>query len=219
MRAANVAPTSDTSLDASGIGGHPRGLTTLFLTEFWERFSYYGMRAILILYMVAPAAGGGLEFTTERATYIYGLYTSSVYFTPIVGGWLADKFLGARRAVFWGVVVIALGHFSIALSSIGAWLFFGGMGLIALGTGLLKSNISTMVGALYSDDDRRRDGGFSIFYMGINLGSFSAPIVCGFLAQSDSFRGFLSGMGLAPESSWHWGFGAAGVGMVFGLIQ
>jgi proton-dependent oligopeptide transporter, POT family len=189
-------------MDTSGLGGHPRGLTTLFFTEMWERFSYYGMRAILILYMVTPVAGGGLAFDRAYAGLIYGTYVSSVYWTPLIGGWLADKVFGARRAVLIGGIIIACGHFAMAIKSMPT--FYGGLMLIAAGTGLLKPNISAMVGDLYTEGDTRRDAGFSIFYMGINIGAMSAPLVCGFLGQ---------------RVDWHYGFGAAGVGMVLGLVQ
>ena len=192
----------DSHKDTSGIGGHPKGLTTLFFTEMWERFSYYGMRALLLLYMVAPIAGGGLEFDVVKATSIYGTYTSAVYFTTLFGGWLADKFLGARLAVLLGGIVIASGHFAMVVPSLP--FFYTGLVLIALGTGLLKPNISTMVGGLYGADDPRRDSGFSLFYMGINLGAMIAPIICGYLGQ---------------RINWHLGFGAAGVGMLLGLVQ
>ena len=168
-----VALEVNAPMDSSGIGGHPRGLTTLFFTEMWERFSYYGMRAILILYLVAAPASGGLGFDTAKAAAIYGSYTSAAYLTAVPGGWLADRFLGARRAVLYGGILIALGHFSMALGPLS--FFFGGMILIVVGTGLLKPNISTMVGALYSENDPRRDAGFSIFYMGINLGALISP--------------------------------------------
>ena len=207
----------ETGMDASGIGGHPAGLTTLFFTEMWERFSYYGMRAILILFMVAPASEGGLGFDTVKAAAIYGTYTSSVYLLSLPGGWIADNVLGARLSVLLGGRIIALGQFSMAFSSMPT--FYGGLILIVLGTGLLKPNISTMVGSLYGEDDPRRDSGFSIFYMGINLGAFIAPFVCGTLAQSDWFKSLLGRMGFHPEGSWHWGFAAAGVGMTFGLVQ
>jgi POT family proton-dependent oligopeptide transporter len=197
--------------------GHPRGLSTLFFTEMWERFSYYGMRAILILYMTAPLAVGGLAFPDEKAGIIYGTYTSLVYLTALPGGWLADKLMGQRRAVLWGGVLIMFGHISLAVPQIAT--FYLGLLLVVLGTGLLKPNISVMVGQLYSPEDVRRDAGFSIFYMGINLGAGSAPLVCGFLAQSPKFREMLAGWGLSPESSWHWGFGAAAVGMFLGLVQ
>jgi POT family proton-dependent oligopeptide transporter len=190
-------------LDRSGIAGHPRGLSTLFFTEMWERFSYYGMRAILMLFMVAPVSAGGLGFDTTKAAGIYGLYTGSVYFTTIPGGWIADRLLGLRRAVLAGAVLIALGHYCLfAASTTGA--FFMGLALIVMGTGLLKANVSSIVGQLYGQDDPRRDAGFSIFYMGINLGALISPLVCGWLAQ---------------RIGWHWGFGAAALGMTFGLIQ
>lgn len=196
---------------------HPRGLRVLFGTEMWERLSYYGMRSILMLYMVTPFMNGGLGFETARAGKIYGMYTSSVYLTPLIGGWLADRFLGARRAVLCGGIVIASGHFCMAYPSLTT--FFVGLTLIALGTGLLKPNISSMVGSLYAQGDPRRDAGFSIFYMGINLGAFLAPFVCGTLAQAPFFRDWLTGRGWDPNLAWHWGFAAAGVGMVFGLVQ
>jgi POT family proton-dependent oligopeptide transporter len=214
-RTISTEPAADR--DTSGIGGHPRGLTTLFFTELWERFSYYGMRAILILYMTAAVAEGGLGFTTPKAAGIYGLYTASVYMMSVPGGWVADRFLGARAAVLIGGIVIALGHFSMAVPALTS--FYTGLVLIVLGTGLLKPNISTMVGELYGADDPRRDSGFSIFYMGINLGAFIAPFVCGFMAQDPRFRAWLGGLGVTPESIWHWGFAAAGVGMVLGLVQ
>lgn len=203
--------------DTSGIAGHPRGLTTLFFTEMWERFSYYGMRAILTLYMTTALAGGGLGFDEKYAGLIYGTYVSSVYWTPLIGGWLADKVFGARRAVLIGGIIIACGHFSMVFDTLAN--FYGGLALIAIGTGLLKPNISAMVGDLYTEGDERRDAGFSIFYMGINLGALLAPIACGFLAQKESFKNFIASMGFNPANSWHWGFGAAGVGMVLGLIQ
>jgi POT family proton-dependent oligopeptide transporter len=188
--------------DTAGLAGHPRGLTTLFFTEMWERFSYYGMRAILILFMVASPAAGGMGLPTEQAATIYGLYTGSVYFTAIPGGWIADRLLGLRRAVLVGGILIALGHYCLAVNV--RPLFFAGLVLITLGTGLLKPNISSIVGQLYAKDDPRRDAGFSIFYMGINLGALISPIICGYLGQ---------------RVGWHWGFGAAGVGMTFGLVQ
>ncbi|HWW76251.1 MAG TPA: peptide MFS transporter [Pyrinomonadaceae bacterium] len=202
--------------DAGGLGGHPRGLTTLFFTELWERFSYYGMRAILVLYMVAPAAQGGLEFDTKRAASIYGTYTMSVYLTALPGGLVADKWLGARLAVLLGGIVIACGHFTMVFQS--TTFLYAGMALIAIGTGLLKPNISAMVGGLYRENDPRRDSGFSLFYMGINVGAVLAPLVCGYLAQSEGFRAFLASNGFDPAASWHWGFGAAGVGMTLGLV-
>jgi POT family proton-dependent oligopeptide transporter len=183
---------------------HPRGLSTLFFTEMWERFSYYGMRALLVLFMTAATAeanpGLGLDVATAGA--IYGLYTSLVYILALPGGWIADNLWGPRKAVWVGGWVIALGHFTMAVPT--TFTFFFGMFFIICGTGLLKPNVSTMVGELYPEGGARRDAGFSIFYMGINLGAFFGPLVTGWLGE---------------QNSWHWGFGAAGVGMVIGLIQ
>jgi proton-dependent oligopeptide transporter, POT family len=201
----------------SGFAGHPGGLRTLFFTEMWERFSYYGMRALLILYMTAGAATGGLGLDVAVASAIYGLYTGMVYFTAIPGGWIADRLLGPKRAVLLGGTLIALGHYSIAANV--RTLFYAGLALIALGTGLLKPNISSMVGQLYGPDDKRRDSGFSIFYMGINLGGWLAPIVCGFLAQDPRFRVGLASIGIHAEHTWHWGFAAAAIGMTLALVQ
>jgi POT family proton-dependent oligopeptide transporter len=182
--------------------GHPRGLSVLFFTEMWERFSYYGMRALLILFMTAPIAAGGLGFETGVAGAVYGLYTSMVYMTSLPGGWIADRLIGPRRAVLYGGIIIACGHFSMAVQSLTT--FYIGLALIVVGTGLLKGNAAVIVGALYTPRDVRRDAGFSIYYMGINLGAFIAPLVCGYLGQ---------------RVNWHIGFGAAGVGMVIGVVQ
>src|SRR6476646_3844616 len=182
--------------------GHPRGLSTLFFTEMWERFSYYGMRAFLILYMTAPASAGGLGFADADAASIYGTYTGSVWGAAILGGLIADRVLGQYRSVLIGGIVIALGHFTLAFKALP--FFYTGLALIVLGTGLLKPNVSTLVGSLYESRDSRRDAGFSIFYMGINLGAFIGPLVAGYLAQ---------------RVDWHVGFAAAGVGMTLGLIQ
>jgi len=197
-------------------GGHPRGLVTLFFTELWERFSYYGMRSILVLYMVAPGAQGGLGFDVKSATSLYGTYTMWVYLTALPGGLMADRLLGAKLAVLLGGIVIACGHLSLIFHSM--TLFYAGLALIAIGTGLLKPNISTMVGSLYTENDPRRDSGFSIFYMGINIGAILAPLCVGYLAQGESFKRFLAWMGFDPVQSWHWGFGAAAIGMTLGLI-
>ncbi|MGB5245707.1 MAG: peptide MFS transporter [Woeseia sp.] len=184
--------------------GHPRGLATLFFTEMWERFSYYGMRALLVLFMTDQIMNGGMELDDASATAIYGIYTALVYLVALPGGWIADRLTGAQRAVFYGGLIIMTGHFVLAIPSTNA--FFIGLLLVVLGTGLLKPNVSAIVGELYSQGDPRRDGGFSIFYMGINLGAMLGPLVCGSLAQSDSF-------------GWHYGFAAAGFGMLFGVIQ
>jgi POT family proton-dependent oligopeptide transporter len=202
--------------DASGFGGHPRGLGPLFFTELWERFSYYGMRSILILYMVAPVSGGGLAFDTKHAASIYGTYTMSVYLTALPGGLIADHLLGARLAVLLGGIIIACGHFTMIFHGMNT--FYLGMVLIAIGTGLLKPNISAMVGGLYKENDPRRDSGFSIFYMGINIGAVLAPLAVGYLAQGKSFQRFMAVRGFDPATSWHWGFGLAGVGMTLGLV-
>jgi POT family proton-dependent oligopeptide transporter len=216
MATTNDKLETDTLSDKSGIFGHPRGLSMLFFTEFWERFSYYGMRSILILYMTATAAKGGLGFDKPRAASLYGSYTMFVYLTGLPGGLSADRWFGARLAVLIGGIVIIFGHVAMVFHSMP--LFYGGLTLIAIGTGLLKPNISTMVGSLYSENDPRRDSGFSIFYMGINIGAVLAPLCVGYLAQGESFKHFLTGMGFDPAKSWHWGFGAAAVGMTAGLI-
>src|SRR5213595_1101046 len=150
--------------------GHPRGLSTLFFTEMWERFSYYGMRALLLLFMTAPVAAGGLGFSAAQGGAVYGLYTSMVYMMTLPGGWIADRFIGQRRAVLYGGILIASGHFSMAFPSLAT--FYLGLFLIVIGTGLLKGNVSVMVAYLYSKEDKRRDAGFSLFYMGINMGAF-----------------------------------------------
>src|SRR5215469_10384027 len=179
---------------------HPRGLYTLFFTEMWERFSYYGMRALLVLFMVDATKGMGMK--DETATAIYGLYTSAVYLMALPGGWLADRIFGAQRAVWYGGIVIALGHFTLALP----WTqtFFLGLVFVVVGSGTLKPNMSGLVGELYPEGGARRDAGFTIFYVGVNFGAAIGPWICGWLAQT---------------LGWHWGFAAAGVGMVLGLIQ
>ena len=182
--------------------GHPRGLSTLFFTEMWERFSYYGGRALLILYMTDAVVNGGLGLTVATAGALYGTYVALVYMTNLPGGWIADKFLGARNAVFWGGVIIAAGNLCLTFSS--PLMFYVGLGCIAIGTGLLKPNVSTMVGSLYGKDDVRRDSGFSIFYMGINLGALMAPLIVGWLGQN---------------VQWRYGFAAVTAGMILGLIQ
>jgi POT family proton-dependent oligopeptide transporter len=184
--------------------GHPRGLSTLFFTEMWERFSYYGMRAILILYMTAAATGTnpGLGFDDSRAAAIYGLYTGMVYLMALPGGWVADKLWGLRKSVFVGGCIIAAGHFSLAIPSMPT--FYLGLLLIVIGTGLLKPNVSAIVGDLYPQGGARRDAGYSVYYMGINLGGFLGPLLVGFFGEG---------------YNWHWGFSLAGIGMVLGLIQ
>jgi POT family proton-dependent oligopeptide transporter len=175
------------------------------------------MRALLILFMTAGVADGGLGFDTARAGAIYSTYTALDYLTALPGGWLADRFLGLRHAVLVGGVLILLGHVCLAIPSLAT--FYAGLAFIVAGTGLLKPNISALVGRLYAETDGRRDAGFSIYYMGINLGAFLAPLVCGWLAQGDGWKQALAGVGIDPRSSWHFGFGAAAVGMLLGLVQ
>ena len=176
--------------------GHPKGLYLLFAVEMWERFSYYGMRALLILYMVKY-----LMFNTAKAGHIYGMYTGLVYATPLIGGYIADRYLGARKCILVGGILMALGHFAMAFSSL--TFFYTALGLLILGNGFFKPNISSIVGQLYEKNDHRRDSGFTIFYMGINLGAFFSPLICGTLGEKINF---------------HYGFAAAGVGMVIGLV-
>ena len=184
--------------------GHPVGLSTLFFTEMWERFSYYGIRPLLVLFMTAAMAQGGFGFERQTASSIVGIYAACVYLASLPGGWIADRLLGLRRAIWYGGILIALGHLSIALSLVFAHsAFFIGLVLIVMGTGLLKPNISAIVGELYPEGGARRDAGFSIFYMGINVGALVAPLITGYLGE---------------RVGWHLGFGAAGVGMVIGLI-
>lgn len=188
--------------NAAEFMGHPSGLTTLFLTEMWERMSYYGMRALLVLFMTATLQEGGLGLTVASAAAIYGLYTGSVYFMGLPGGWIADRLIGGQKAVWYGGIIIMIGHIVLAIPTEQS--FFIGLILVILGTGLLKPNIGAMVGQLYSDDDVRRDSGYAIYYMGINIGSVIGYAVCGYFSEN---------------VGWHWAFGAAAVGMAIGLVQ
>jgi proton-dependent oligopeptide transporter, POT family len=182
--------------------GHPSGLKTLFLTEMWERMSYYGMRMLLVLFMTATLQEGGLGLTVASAAAIYGLYTGSVYFMGLPGGWIADRLLGGQKAVWYGGIIIMIGHIVLAIPSEQS--FFIGLILVILGTGLLKPNIGAMVGMMYSDKDKRRDSGYAIYYMGINIGSVIGYTVCGYLMENQG---------------WHYAFGAAAIGMAAGLIM
>lgn len=184
--------------------GHPMGLYILFFTEMWERFSYYGMRAILVLYLVSQSQGdnAGLGWTNGEALALYGWYTMLVYVASIPGGWIADKFLGQKKAVLYGGIFLVAGHGILAIEEM--WAFYSGLGLIVIGVGLLKPNISTMVGGLYKKGDIRRDKGFTIFYIGINVGAFLSGIIVGYVGE---------------VHGWHYGFGLAGIGMALGLIQ
>jgi len=185
--------------------GHPVGLYVLFFTEMWERFSYYGMRALLTLYMTAKTLENdpqsGLGWTTTEALALYGWYTMLVYVMSIPGGFIADRLIGQKKAVTIGAILLTAGHGVLAIDAI--WAYYTGLGLVILGVGMLKPNISTMVGGLYKQNDIRRDKGFSIFYVGINLGSFTASLSVGLVAA-------LYG--------WHYGFGLAGIGMLLGLL-
>ena len=184
--------------------GHPVGLYVLFFTEMWERFSYYGMRAILVLYLVAETVGdnAGLGWTNAEALALYGWYTMLVYVASIPGGWIADKILGQKKSVLYGGILLVLGHSILAVEQM--WAFYTGLGLIIAGVGMLKPNISTMVGGLYKQGDIRRDKGFTIFYIGINIGAFLSSLIVGYVGE---------------VHGWHYGFGLAGIGMALGLIQ
>ena len=182
--------------------GHPKGLVTLFLTEMWERMSFYGMRGLLVLFMTREITDGGMNLSAPEAMAIYGIYGASVYFLCVPGGWIADKIFGAQRTVLYGAIIITLGHFILAIPY--EKTFFLGLVLVSIGTGLLKPNISTIVGELYKPGDIRIDSGYTIFYMSINIGSMLGFLVCGYLGE---------------KVGWHWGFGAAGVGMTFGVLQ
>jgi POT family proton-dependent oligopeptide transporter len=181
---------------------HPRGITTLFFTEMWERMSYYGMRALLVLFMVDAVQHGGMGLDDATASAIYGLYTATVYVAALPGGWIGDRVLGLRRSVWWGGVVIALGHIILGVG--GTHGFYLGLLVVAIGSGLLKSNMSALVGQLYPEGGARRDAGFTLFYMGINIGAFIGPLVCSFLGE---------------RWGWGWGFSAAAFGMILGLVQ
>ncbi|WP_409294178.1 peptide MFS transporter [Peribacillus sp. SCS-26] len=190
------------SVPQRGFFGQPKGLFTLFFTEFWERFSYYGMRAILVYYMYYSVSKGGLGLDEQTALAIVSIYGSLVYMSGIIGGWLADRLFGTSRAVFYGGILIMFGHLVLAIPG-SLTMFFVSMVLIVLGTGLLKPNVSSVVGEMYAENDDRRDAGFSIFYMGINAGAFLSPLVVGTVGMDYSF---------------HLGFGIAAIGMLFGLI-
>ncbi|MGC1204474.1 MAG: peptide MFS transporter [Flavobacteriaceae bacterium] len=195
---------NSTTIKQKELFGHPVGLYVLFFTEMWERFSYYGMRAILVLYLVAQTQGdnAGLGWTNGEALALYGWYTMLVYVASIPGGWIADKFLGQKKSVLYGGILLVAGHSVLAIEEM--WAFYTGLGLIIAGVGLLKPNISTMVGGLYKKGDIRRDKGFTIFYIGINIGAFLSSLIVGTVGE---------------VYGWHYGFGLAGIGMALGLIQ
>ena len=197
---------SDTLSSQKQLFGHPVGLYVLFFTEMWERFSYYGMRAILVLYLVAEstadAINPGLNWETGEALGLYGTYTMLVYVASIPGGWIADNLLGQKKSVLYGGILLVLGHSILAVEEM--WAFYSGLGLIIAGVGMLKPNISSMVGGLYAKGDVRRDKGFIIFYIGINVGAFLSSLIVGYVGET---------------YGWHYGFGLAGIGMTLGLIQ
>ncbi len=198
---------------------HPAGLRLLFFTEMWERFSYYGMRGLLILYLTKSYLEGGLGFSDDNAGLIYGIYTGLVYLTPILGGWIADNYIGQRRAITIGGILMALGQFSLA-SQLGLVTFYAGLGLLIIGNGFFKPNISIIVGQLYDNHDVRKDGAFNIFYMGINLGAFLAPLVCGLLAEDimATKEVLADGSVKIAHYGFQYGFLAAGIGMTIGQI-
>ena len=183
---------------------HPSGLFVLFFTEMWERFSYYGMRAILVLFLTSSIMNEGWGWERADALELYALYTGLVYLTPLIGGILADKYFGYRNATVMGALIMALGHGSMALEYFSDSFFFLGIALLIIGNGLFKPNISSIVGQLYKDDDIRKDGAYTIFYMGINCGAFLGILLCGYLGE---------------KVGWHWGFGLAGIFMFFGMLQ
>lgn len=182
--------------------GHPRGLATLSGLEVWERFSFLGMQAILVLYFADTVANGGLGMNPGTAASVSAAYGTMVYLVSVAGGWLADRILGSYRAVLWGGILIACGHYAMAVPT--AAMTWVGLGLISAGTGLLKPNVASMVGKLYKTDDDRRDAGFALYYMGINIGAFAGPLITAWLGE---------------HKGWHWGFSAAAIGMTAGLIQ
>ena len=194
----------NTKINQKELFGHPVGLYVLFFTEMWERFSYYGMRAILVLYLVAQTtdSNAGLGWTNVEALSLYGWYTMLVYVASIPGGWIADKFFGQKKSVLIGGVLLVAGHSILAIEEM--WAFYTGLGLIIAGVGMLKPNISTMVGGLYKQGDIRRDKGFTIFYIGINVGAFLSSLIVGYVGE---------------VHGWHYGFGLAAIGMALGLIQ
>src|SRR5690554_374376 len=199
-----VSHLAKLDVDDKMVIGHPAGLLVLFFTEMWERFSYYGMRALLTLFLVSSLADGGWEWTRAEAMSLYGWYTGFVYLTPILGGIIADKLTGFRKAIIIGAVMMTLGHASMALEVFDANFFYIGLGLLILGNGMFKPNISSMVGQLYPDNSAKKDSGYTIFYMGINAGAFLGMLLCGYIGE---------------KIGWHYGFGLAGVFMFFGMLQ
>jgi POT family proton-dependent oligopeptide transporter len=182
--------------------GHPSGLFVLFFTEMWERFSYYGMRAILVLFLTSALLDGGWAWSREEALDLYGTYTMLVYFSPILGGWLADKYFGYRNAVVWGALIMALGHAAMAFDT--PWSLYIGIGLLVAGNGLFKPNMTSIINGVYVNAQDKKDGAFTIYYMGVNAGAFLGILLCGYIGET---------------VGWHYGFGLAGIFMFFGTIQ
>lgn len=195
---------SKEGIDDKMVMGHPASLFVLFFTEMWERFSYYGMRALLTIFLVSKLTEGGWEWSNEDALQLYGWYTGLVYLTPLLGGIIADKFTGYRKAILIGALVMTLGHAAMAMEGISETFFYIGLALMILGNGMFKPNISSMVGQLYPDSSAKKDAGYTIFYMGINAGAFLGMMLCGYIGE---------------KVGWHFGFGLAGVFMFFGLLQ
>lgn len=198
----SVQATSSDDFFKSSVLGHPAGLFVLFFTEMWERFSYYGMRALLVIFLISTADKGGWEWTTERAMGLYGTYTMGVYLTPVLGGLIADKLLGYRWAVVIGAFIMTLGHASMAFET--ETFLYIGLGCLIIGNGLFKPNMTSMISNLYKDHPEKKDGAYSIFYMGVNAGAFLGIMLCGYIGE---------------KVSWSWGFGLAGIFMFLGMLQ
>src|SRR5690554_1733800 len=199
-----IAHLARKGVDDKMVMGYPVGLFVLFFTEMWERFSYYGMRALLTVFLITEIGKGGWEWTNADAMQLYSWYTGLVYLTPLLGGIIADKFTGFRKAILWGALIMTLGHASMALEMVSPTFFFIGLAFMILGNGMFKPNISSMVGQLYPDNSSKKDAGYTIFYMGINAGAFLGMLLCGYIGE---------------KVGWHYGFGLAGVFMLFGMLQ
>src|SRR5690554_3915113 len=199
-----VAHLSRKGVDDKMVMGHPAGLFILFFTEMWERFSYYGMRALLTVFLITEIARGGWEWTNADAMQLYAWYTGLVYLTPLIGGIIADKFTGFRKAILLGALIMTLGHLSMAFEMLNPTFFYVGLVFMIVGNGMFKPNISSMVGNLYPDSSSKKDAGYTIFYMGINAGAFLGMLLCGYIGE---------------KIGWHYGFGLAGVFMLFGMLQ
>ena len=188
---------------SSTVLGHPSGLFVLFFTEMWERFSYYGMRAILVLFLISSVGIGGWDWTSKEALALYGTYTAMVYLTPILGGYLADKHIGYRKAVVWGAIIMAAGHGFMALEFANIFLYIG-IGFLIIGNGLFKPNMTSIISHMYKDTPEKKDGAYTIFYMGVNAGAFLGIMLCGYIGE---------------KVSWSYGFGLAGIFMLLGMLQ